>query len=90
MPSLTRSYQTKGDEPEAGADAVFKIARRNDVMLRTESRAMKLQPCQNLNEPAGINNIEATSIRPRNSRRVVLDDPRFISIWHIQSRCALL
>ena len=36
-------------------------------------RAIKAQPCQNLNEPAGMNNIAATMIRPREKRRTSFD-----------------
>ena len=50
-------------------------------MRGMKTTAIKAQPCQNLSEPAGINNIAAMMIKPRKRRTKSLD-LRLISIWH--------
>ncbi len=53
-----------------------------------KTRAIKAQPCQYLNVPAGINNSAATMIRPTEKRRTNFD-LRLISICHSYVGCAL-
>jgi hypothetical protein len=57
-------------------------------MLGMKRRARKVQPCLDLNDPAGINNGAATRIRPREKPRTNFN-LRFISTWHRDVVCAL-